>query len=90
MPETPPLEDLVEFPSTFTFRVVATSSDGLADRAAALVSDAVGRSHDTVEEQPSKNGNYRSVRVAVLVESAEEIRAAYAALKTIPGVKMLL
>ena len=90
MTETPPLEELVEFPSVFTFRVVAAAAHDLADRCAALVSEAVGRAHDALHQQPSKNGNYHSVRVAIRVESADEIRAAYTALKTVDGVKLLL
>jgi len=74
----------------FTFRVVAAHQENLAERCATLIADAIGRAHNALNEQPSKNGNYRSVRVAVRVEHAEEIRAAYAALKTISGLKMLL
>lgn len=88
--KTPELEELVEFPATFTFRVVAADADGLADRCAAHVRDAIGREITELNEQPSKKGNYRSVRVVAMVESADEIRAAYAALKAEPGVKMLL
>jgi len=86
----PELEDLVDFPDRFTFRVVAAEAPGLADRCGRHVADALGRPVEGVTEQPSSKGNWRAVRVVAIVRSADEIRAAYAALKAEPGVKMLL
>jgi putative lipoic acid-binding regulatory protein len=88
--DTPKLEELVEFPADFTFRVVAADAHGLAERLRALVAGVVGREPHGVSEQPSRKGNWRSVRITARVESADEIRAAYAALKEVPGVRMLL
>ena len=86
----PKLEDLVDFPDRFTFRVVAAEADGLADRCGRHVAAAIGRPVESVTEKPSSKGNWRAVRVVAVVHSADEIRAAYAALQAEPGVKMLL
>lgn len=88
--KTPELEELVDFPSRFTFRVVAASAEGLAERCAGHVRLAIGREISEVIERPSAKGSYRAVRVVAVVESADEIRAAYAALGTEPGIKLLL
>jgi hypothetical protein len=89
---TPPpkLEELIDFPDHFTFRVVAAEAEGLADRSGRHVAAAIGRPVESVTEKPSSRGNWRSVRVVAIVHSAAEIRAAYAALQREPGVKMLL
>ncbi len=86
----PPLADLLAFPADFTFRVVCRDKDGLAELIGRVVEQRLGRAPDAVEEQPSKKGTFRSVRVKARVENADEIRAVYAVLKELPGVQMLL
>lgn len=90
MSEKPRLEDLVDFPSTFTFRIVARHSPGLRARCTELVEGALGREAQDVREQPSKNGAFASVRVAATVENADEIRSVYQALGSIEGLQLLL
>ena len=86
----PPLEELVDFPAPFTFRILAANLPGLAKRCAMRVEEAIGREVEDLEEHPSSKGNWRSVRVKVTAESADEIRDAYQSLQNEPGVMMLL
>ncbi len=87
----PQLEELLEYPCSFTFRVVASASEGLDGRCRALVEGTLGRPALQAVLQPSAKGNYSSVRVTAVVLSADEIRAAYQALKGgISDIKMLL
>jgi putative lipoic acid-binding regulatory protein len=89
--DEPKLEELLEYPCSFTFRVVASASQGLEQRCRDLVEGELGRPAVQCEHQPSKKGSYASVRVTAVVLSADEIRAAYQALKGgVQGIKMLL
>lgn len=90
MAEPPKLEDLVEFPTTFTFRVVAADAPGLTARCRELVEETLGRPVVHTEEKASKNGNFRSVRISAVVVEAQEIRSAYQALGSVEGLKLLL
>ncbi len=89
MPQ-PPLEELLAFPTDFTFRVVCRDADGLAERVREAVSNTLGRAPEAVDQQPSKKGTFRSVRVRTRVHDADEVRAVYAVLGDLPGVQMLL
>ncbi len=88
--ETPPLDELMEFPASYTFRAVAATLPGLPQACAKAVESALGRPVREVSVQPSSKGKWTSVRVTAQVQSADEVLAAYAALKEIDGVKMTL
>lgn len=90
MADTPNLEDLVEFPAAFTFRVVAEQQPDLASLCQRLVEETLDRPALATQETPSKNGRFRSVRITATVVDAEEIRSTYRALKQIEGLKLLL
>ena len=90
MTDKPRLEDLVDFPSVFTFRIVARSSESLRMTCRDLVEGTLGREARDVQEQPSKNGSFTSVRVAATVETADEIRSVYQALQQVEGLQLLL
>jgi putative lipoic acid-binding regulatory protein len=86
----PPLDDLMEFPASYTFRALAATLPGLPQACAKAVETALGRTPDKVSVQPSSKGKWTSVRVTAQVHSAEEVLAAYTALKALDGVKMTL
>jgi putative lipoic acid-binding regulatory protein len=88
--DTPPLDELMEFPAAFTFRAVAATLPGLPQACATAVENALGRAPDKVSVQPSSKGKWTSVRVTAQVHSADEVLAAYAALKELDGVRMTL
>ena len=70
--ETPPLDELMEFPSSYTFRAVAATLPGLPQACATAVENALGRAPDKVSAQPSSKGKWTSVRVTAQVHSADE------------------
>jgi len=83
-------EELVEFPSVFVFRVLAHSAEDLEARCVAAVEAHLGRRVEAVSQAPSSKGAYTSVRIGVIVTSADEIRATYTMLGALPGVRMVL
>jgi putative lipoic acid-binding regulatory protein len=90
MSERPPIEELLELPCSFTFRVVAAASPGLTERCVAAVEGVLGRPVDHVYDQGSRSGRYSTVRVEATLHEAREMTEAYEALGTVPGLKMLL
>jgi len=82
----PQLEDLVEFPTPWTFRAVGATTPALEAQCRTAIEVSVGRQVQAVASQPSSKGRWTSVRVSVTVESADEVRDAYAALRGVEGV----
>jgi putative lipoic acid-binding regulatory protein len=83
-------EDLVEFPSVFAFRAVGAAEADYADRCVRRVEDLLARPVQGTEVRPSSKGRWLSVRIAVQVESADEIRSVYTALHEVTGTRMVL
>ena len=88
--EKPSLEELIDFPATFTFRAVADASPDIKEHCEQAVAKALDRQVIQTASQPSKNGRFCSVRVTATVVNADEVRAAYAAIHALDGIKMLL
>ncbi len=84
------LDQLLEFPCEFTFRVVAKHRDDLSEWCQHKVEQALGRPVDRVQLQPSRAGAYSAVRVVATVHEPAEVRRAYGALGALEGLKMLL
>ncbi len=87
---TPSLDELLQFPCSFTFRVVAIDQPDLGERCERIVQQALGREVDGVSQQASRTGRYSTVRVEATVHEAAEVHRAYGALGEIGGLKMLL
>jgi putative lipoic acid-binding regulatory protein len=90
MAEHPSIDDLVDFPSVFTFRVVARATDALKGQVREIVEQCLERPAMNVGIQASSSAKFASIRVTVTVVDADEIRNTYAALKNVPDLKMLL
>ena len=86
----PDLRTLIDFPSTFVFRVMAEASEGLVASCEDAVAEALGRRASGVELRESSAGRYLAVRLSAEVRSPEEIYAVYAALRQVPGVRLIL
>ena len=84
------LEALVEFPTEFTFRVVGEASAGLREQTVSGCQTQVGRAPSRVTTASSGKGNFESIRATLRVERAEEVERLYAALRAIPGVRLVL
>ena len=91
MPEIPPEQSLIEYPSAFPVKVLGAQVDGFV---AAIVS--VARQFDpgfdpaTVEVRPSKAGNYLGVTITITATSREQLDELYRTLSTHPMVKLVL
>jgi putative lipoic acid-binding regulatory protein len=90
MSEHPSIDDLVDFPSVFTFRVVARATDTLKGQVKEIVEKCLSRPAMNVGTQASSSAKFASIRVTVTVIDADEIRDTYAALREVPDLKMLL
>ena len=87
----PPEQSLIEYPSQFPIKVMGAHVDGFLE---AIVS--VARQFDpafdaaTVEQRPSKGGNYLGLTITVTATSREQLDELYRTLTTHPMVKMVL
>ena len=87
---TPKLEDLVDFPTPFTFRVMGEADETLVARCTAALEGTLGRPVDEVELRESAQGRFLAVRLGVQVHDADEIYGVYAALREVSGVRLVL
>lgn len=83
-------EELLDFPCTFVFRVVAHTGERTRTACEAVLQTLLARPAEGVEVKPSSKGNYQVIRLGVTVISADEIRALYTALNDVDGVRMVL
>jgi putative lipoic acid-binding regulatory protein len=84
------LDELLEFPTVFVFRVMGPAGVGL-DRACREATQAtLGRAPEGVEVRPSSKGRWCSVRIGTTVVSADEIERLYGALRDLDGVRLVL
>ncbi|MGX2974210.1 DUF493 family protein YbeD [Ursidibacter arcticus] len=83
------LKDLLEFPCSFTFKVVGAKRDGLVDDVVSEVQKVVkGDYNPTLKE--SAKGTYHSVSITIQAENIEQVETLYADLAKIEGVRMVL
>jgi uncharacterized protein len=88
-PADPP--SLIEYPSAFPIKVMGANVDGFVD---AIVH--IARQFDpgfdpaTVEQRPSKAGNYLGLTITVTATSREQLDELYRTLSTHPMVKVVL
>ena len=87
----PPEKSLIEYPSQFPIKVMGTKADGFVE---AITS--VARQFDpnfdatTIEQRPSKGGNYLGLTITVTATSREQLDELYRTLTTHPMVKVVL
>ena len=91
MPEIPPEQSLIEYPSAFPIKVMGTHVDGF-ERAVVSVAQQFDPGFDatTVERRPSKGGNYLGLTITVTATSREQLDEIYRTLSTHPLVKVVL
>jgi len=91
MPEIPPEQSLIEYPSAFPIKVMGAFVEGFED---AIVTVALnfdpGFDRATVERRPSKGGNYLGLTITVTATSREQLDELYRTLSTHPMVKVVL
>ena len=91
MRDIPPEQSLIEYPSAFPIKVMGARVEGFVE---AIV--AVARQFDpgfdpaTVEQRPSKGGNYLGLTITITATSREQLDELYRTLSTHPMVKVVL
>ncbi len=91
MPDIPPEQSLIEYPSAFPIKVMGHQVDGFET---AMV--AVARQFDpgfdatTVERRPSSGGKYLGLTLTVTATSRAQLDELYRTLSTHPMVRVVL
>jgi putative lipoic acid-binding regulatory protein len=86
-----PIEELIEFPARYSFKAIGHHTRDFSDRAYAALKACLadGRKVE-FRTRMSRQGTYLSVTLTTQIESADELKTAYAALRKIEGVITLL
>ena len=89
--DIPPEQSLIEYPSQFPIKVMGASVEGFVE---AIVKVAQhfdpGFDAASVEQRPSKGGNYLGLTITVTAVSREQLDELYRTLSTHPMVKVVL
>ncbi|AUI66540.1 MULTISPECIES: DUF493 family protein YbeD [Glaesserella] len=83
------LKDLLEFPCSFTFKVVGAARDGLMDDVVNEVQKVVKGDYNPSLKESGK-GTYHSVSITIQAENIDQVETLYADLAKIQGVRMVL
>ena len=91
MPEIPPEQSLIEYPSQFPIKVMGENVDGFV-HAVTQVAEKFDPAFDasTIELRPSSGGKYMGVTITVTATSREQLDEIYRTLSTHPMVKVVL
>lgn len=83
-------EDLMEFPCHYQFKAVGTAGDTFQQAIVAAINQYVPVAEDSVRSNPSGKGNYQSVSVLVTLYDYQQLISAYAEMRKVEGLKLLL
>jgi uncharacterized protein len=86
-----PEESLIEYPSQFPIKVMGAQVEGFVE-AIAMVAKQFDPGFDasTIEQRPSKAGNYLGLTITITATSREQLDELYRTLTTHPMVKVVL
>ncbi|PTT77087.1 DUF493 domain-containing protein [Pelomonas sp. HMWF004] len=90
-PDIPPEQSLIEYPSQFPIKVMGAHVEGFIE-----AMTHVARQFDpgfdaaTIEQRPSKAGNYLGLTLTITATSREQLDELYRTLTTHPMVKVVL
>jgi putative lipoic acid-binding regulatory protein len=89
--DIPELPQVIQYPGTYTFRVIARHHPDVVERLRFIVQAVVGEAPiEAVTNRESAAGNYLSVHLSCLLVSEEQRRDVYFRLKADPLVKLTL
>ena len=90
-PDIPPEQSLIEYPSQFPIKVMGAHVEGFVE-AIAHVARQFDPAFDatTIEQRPSKGGNYLGLTITITATSREQLDEIYRTLTTHPMVKVVL
>ncbi len=81
----------IEFPCDYPLKVVGDSADDFRDFVVSVLARHAGPiDMDTVQEMPSRKGNFTSVRVTITATGEEQLQALFVELKASGRVHMVL
>lgn len=90
-PDIPPEQSLIEYPSQFPIKVMGAHVDGFVDAIAHVARQFdPGFDASTIEQRPSKGGNYLGLTITITATSREQLDEIYRTLTTHPMVKVVL
>lgn len=91
MRDIPPEQSLIEYPSAFPIKVMGAHVEGFVE-AIVMVARQFDPGFDpaTVEQRPSKGGNYLGLTITITATSREQLDELYRTLSTHPMVKVVL
>jgi putative lipoic acid-binding regulatory protein len=82
---------LIEYPSAFPIKVMGAAAPGFREAVVAVARRFdPGFDDTTVEERPSRGGNYLGLTITVTATSREQLDELYRTLSTHPMVKVVL
>ncbi len=91
MPDIPPQQSLIEYPSAFPIKVMGAQVEGFLE---AIINVAQqfdpGFDAATVEIRPSSSGNYLGLTITITATSREQLDELYRTLSSHPMVKVVL
>ncbi len=87
----PPEQSLIEYPSQFPIKVMGAQVEGFLEAIAHVARQFdPGFDASTIEQRPSKGGNYLGLTITVTATSREQLDELYRTLTTHPMVKVVL
>jgi putative lipoic acid-binding regulatory protein len=89
--DIPPEQSLIEYPCDFPIKVMGANVDGFAAAIAQVARQFdPGFDAQTIEQRPSKAGNYLGLTLTIRATSRPQLDELYRTLTTHPMVKMVL
>lgn len=88
LPRAERFDELLDFPSDFTFKVIGRGK-GFFQSVRALL-DGLGHADVILVERPSAKGRYSSVSFNLMVDNGAMIDATYCALEALPNLVLVL
>ncbi|KQW46157.1 MULTISPECIES: DUF493 family protein [unclassified Roseateles] len=84
-------KSLIEYPSQFPIKVMGAQVDGFVEAIAHVARQFdPGFDASTIEQRPSKGGNYLGLTITITATSREQLDELYRTLTTHPMVKVVL
>jgi putative lipoic acid-binding regulatory protein len=91
MPDIPPEQSLITYPSAFPIKVMGEQVEGFVEAVVAVARHFdPGFDADTIERRPSSTGRYLGLTITVTATSREQLDELYRTLSTHPMVKIVL
>ncbi|OOF71036.1 DUF493 family protein YbeD [Rodentibacter caecimuris] len=83
------LKELMEFPTTMTFKIAGINRKDLSDDLVKVVQKYIKGDY-TPRETLSSKGTYTSVSIDIIAENFEQVETLYKELAKVEGVKMVI